>query len=323
LIKHDWSRQEITEIYKSPLLELIFQAASVKRQYYPANEIQTCHLVSVKTGGCQEDCKYCAQSSRYSTSVNAQPMMEEEEIIQRARKAKAQGISRICLGAAWRGVREGPQLERLLKVITRITEMGLQVCCAFGMLTDSIAQKLANAGLYAYNHNLDTSPEFYQTIITTRTYRDRLKTLDCVKKAGLSVCCGGIIGLGESVQDRIGLIQQLAQQNPHPDSVPINILTRVLGTPLENQTPIPIWDFLRVIATARVTMPKSMIRLSAGRLERSLPEQALCFLAGANSIHTGEKLLTVANPSFEEDNLMLELFGLEKMRTDGKVTAPA
>lgn len=321
MIKHDWSTQEITEIYKSPLLELIFQAASVKRQYHPANEVQMCHLISVKTGGCQEDCKYCAQSSRYSTSVKAQPMMEEEEIIQRAEKAKAQGVSRICLGAAWRGVREGPQLEGLLKVIARLTEMGLQVCCALGMLTDSIAQKLSNAGLYAYNHNLDTSPEFYQTIITTRTYRDRLNTLDCVKKAGLSVCCGGIIGLGESVQDRISFIQQLAQRNPHPDSVPINILTRVPGTPLENQTPISIWDFLRVIATARITMPQSMIRLSAGRLECSLPELALCFLAGANSIHTGEKLLTVANPSFEEDHLMLELFGL--MRANGKApTSP-
>jgi biotin synthase len=236
--------------------------------------------------------------------------MQEQEVIELAQKAIANGATRVCLGAAWRSVRDSAQFDLVLKVIRQITDMGVEVCCTLGMLTEPQAQKLKDAGLYAYNHNLDTSPEFYSSITTTRRYEDRLKTLDAVEKAGISVCCGGIIGMGESIEDRIGLIYMLARRNPHPESVPINLLIPVQGTPLQERQSVPIWDMVRMIATARITMPKAMVRLSAGRLERSLEEQALCFLAGANSIFSGEKLLTRPNPDFDEDEKMLKLFGL-------------
>lgn len=308
--RSDWTREEIRAIHDGPLLELITTARSITKAYHPVNQVQVCSLISIKTGGCPEDCKYCPQAARYHTNVSASPLMQEEEAIDLAKKAIARGATRVCIGAAWRSVRDSPQFDLVLKVVRQITDMGVEVCCTLGMLTDAQAKKLKDAGLYAYNHNLDTSAEFYSSIITTRRYEDRLKTLDAIENAGISVCCGGIIGMGESVEDRVGLIHTLASRNPHPESVPINLLIPVEGTPLENRQPLPIWEMVRMIATARIAMPKAMVRLSAGRLERSLEEQALCFLAGANSIFSGEKLLTRPNPDFDEDEKMLRLFGL-------------
>jgi biotin synthase len=307
----DWTKEEIRAIYNTSFLELVYQAASIHRKHHIADQIQVCSLVSIKTGGCPEDCKYCPQSARYQTNVAATPLMQEEEIIDSAKRAIANGATRVCLGAAWRSVRDSAQFDRILEVVKQITDMGVEVCCTLGMLNESQAQRLKQAGLYAYNHNLDTSPEFYSSITTTRRYEDRLKTLDAVEKAGISVCCGGIIGMGESVEDRIGLLYMLASRNPHPESVPINLLIPVIGTPLEERKPVPIWDMVRMIATARIIMPKAMVRLSAGRLGRTMEEQALCFLAGANSIFSGEKLLTRPNPDFDEDREMMDLFGLK------------
>ncbi len=308
--RSDWTKEEIRAIHDSPLLELIYQAASVHREHHPANQVQVCSLISIKTGGCPEDCKYCPQSARYQTSVAATPLLEEEEILAQAKKAVANGATRVCLGAAWRSVRDSAQFEQILRVVRQITSLGVEVCCTLGLLTEPQAARLKEAGLTAYNHNLDTSREFYSSIITTRRYDDRLKTLDAVEKAGISVCCGGIIGMGESVDDRVGLIHTLATRNPHPESVPINLLVPVPGTPLEQEKPVPIWEMIRMVAAARITMPRAMVRLSAGRLERSLEEQALCFLAGANSIFSGEKLLTQPNPGFDVDGQMFRLFGL-------------
>jgi biotin synthase len=307
----DWTTAEIQEIYQSPLLELIHRAGVVHREHFNPAEVQLCHLISIKTGGCPEDCRYCAQSSRYQTSVDAQPMMQVEEVLNLAQEAAKQGASRICLGAAWREVRDSPQFDRVLEMIKSITAMGVEVCCCLGMLNPRQADKLAEAGLYAYNHNLDTSPEYYPTIITSRTYADRLKTLDAVENSGISVCCGGIIGMGESIEDRVRLLQVLANRKKHPESVPINLLIAIPGTPLQDQAPISVWEFIRMIATTRIVLPASMVRLSAGRLHLTLEQQALCFLAGANSIFYGEKLLTVENSDIDADQYMLELFGLK------------
>jgi biotin synthase len=309
--RSDWSKKEIQAIYEMPFLDLIYRAASVHRKYHAADEIQVCSLVSIKTGGCSEDCKYCPQSARYQTDVKATSWMTHEEMIGAAQEAIARGATRVCLGVAWRSVKEGAQFDRILAGVKQIAEMGIEVCCTLGMLNASQAQRLKEAGLYAYNHNLDTSAEFYPSIVTTRRYEDRLKTLDLVEKAGISVCCGGIIGMGESVEDRVGLLHQLASRNPHPESVPINALIPVRGTPLEKNPALPIWEWVRMIATTRIVMPKAMVRLSAGRLGRSYEEQALCFLAGANSIFCGEKLLTRPNPDFDEDQEMMALFGLK------------
>lgn len=311
--RHNWSKEEIRTIYDTPLLELIYSAASVHRQHHAGDQIQVCSLLSIKTGGCPEDCKYCPQSARYKTDVTATPLMQTEKIIAYAQKAIANGATRFCMGAAWRLVRDGAQFDRILEVIKQITSMGVEVCCTLGMLNESQAKRLKQAGLYAYNHNLDTSPEFYPSITTTRKYEDRLKTLDILEQAGISVCCGGIIGMGESIQDRIGLLYMLASRNPQPESVPINLLSAIPGTPLEEKEPVPLWDLLRMIATARITMPRAIIRLSCGRLDRSLEEQALCFLAGANSIFSGEKLLTRPNTHFDADRKMMELFGLKTL----------
>jgi len=309
--KSSWTKEEIRAIYNTPLLDLVYQAASVHRQHHAAGEIQVCSLISIKTGGCPEDCKYCPQLARYQTNVTATPLMLEEEMLDAAKKAIAKGATRVCLGAAWRSVRDSAQFDQILGVVSQVTAMGVEVCCTLGMLNESQAERLKQAGLYAYNHNLDTSPEFYSSITTTRRYEDRLKTLDTVEKAGISVCCGGIIGMGEDIEDRIGLLFMLASRNPQPESVPINLLIPVAGTPLEERASVPIWEMVRMIATARITMPKAMVRLSAGRLGRSREELALCFLAGANSIHSGEKLLTRPNPDFDEDQKMMDLFGLK------------
>ena len=273
--------------------------------------MQVCTLLSIKTGGCPEDCAYCPQAARYNTGVNVQALMQKKEVLEYAAKAKAAGSTRFCMGAAWREVRDNKDFDRVLEMVKGVNELGMEVCCTLGMLNEDQAKKLADAGLHAYNHNLDTSPEYYNEIITTRTYNDRLSTLDNVRKAGVTVCCGGIIGLGETHEDRIGMLHTLVTMPKHPDSVPINALVRVKGTPLENNAKIDTWDMVRMIATARILMPATMVRLSAGRTEMSQAEQALCFMAGANSIFAGDKLLTTPNPSFEEDNLMFELLGLK------------
>src|SRR5690349_11492981 len=311
MVRNDWSLEEIQDIYNTPLLELIYRAATVHRQYNETGEVQVCTLLSIKTGGCSEDCAYCPQAARYHTNVQVHALMKQEEVMEYAAKAKAAGSTRFCMGAAWREVRNNRDFDRVLDMVKGVNELGMEVCCTLGMLTEDQAQKLAEAGLYAYNHNLDTSSEYYGEIITTRTYNDRLQTLDNVRKAGVSVCCGGIIGLGETHEDRIKMLHTLATMPEHPESVPINALVPIAGTPLENNQKVDVWDMIRMIATARILMPKSMVRLSAGRTAMSVSEQALCFLAGANSIFAGDKLLTTPNPSFEEDDAMFQLLGLK------------
>lgn len=310
-IRNNWSKQEISDIYNTPLLELIYKAATVHRQYNNTGEVQVCTLLSIKTGGCPEDCAYCPQAARYNTGVDVQALMKKEEVIAYAERAKAAGSTRFCMGAAWREVRDNRDFDRVLDMVKGVNELGMEVCCTMGMLTEEQAQKLYNAGLHAYNHNIDTSEEHYNDIITTRTYDDRLKTLGNVRKAGISVCSGGIIGLGEKHEDRIGMLHTLATLPQHPESVPINALVPVAGTPLQHNNKVDIWDMVRMIATARILMPKAMVRLSAGRTEMSVPEQALCFMAGANSIFAGDKLLTTRNPSFEDDHAMFNLLGLK------------
>jgi biotin synthase len=310
-IRNNWTIEEIQDIYHTPLLELVFKAASLHRKYNDTAEVQVCTLLSIKTGGCSEDCAYCPQAARYNTGVDVQPLMKKEEVLSYAQKAKDAGSTRFCMGAAWREVRDNRDFDRVLDMVKGVNEMGMEVCCTLGMLNAEQARKLADAGLYAYNHNLDTSKEHYGEIITTRTYDDRLRTLDNVRKAGVTVCCGGIIGLGETHEDRIGMLHTLATLPEHPESVPINALVAIMGTPLQDNDKIAVWDMIRMIATARILMPKTMVRLSAGRTEMSVAEQALCFMAGANSIFAGDKLLTTPNPSFEEDNIMFELLGLK------------
>ncbi len=310
-LRHNWNIAEIQAIYNTPLLELVFKAASVHREYNDTAEVQVCTLLSIKTGGCSEDCAYCPQAARYNTGIDVQALMQKEEVLAYAQKAKDAGSTRFCMGAAWREVRDNRDFDRVLDMVKGVNEMGMEVCCTLGMLTEQQAQKLAEAGLYAYNHNLDTSKEHYEEIITTRTYDDRLQTLDNVRKAGVTVCCGGIIGLGETHEDRIKMLHTLATMPEHPESVPINALVPIAGTPLEHNTKVAIWDMVRMIATARILMPKTMVRLSAGRTDMNVAEQALCFMAGANSIFAGDKLLTTPNPSFEEDNTMFQLLGLQ------------
>lgn len=311
ILRNDWSLNEIKEIYNTPLLELIYRAATIHRQHNDTGEVQVCTLLSIKTGGCPEDCAYCPQAARYNTGVNVQALMQKEDVLEYAAKAKAAGSTRFCMGAAWREVRDNKDFDRVLDMVKGVNEMGIEVCCTLGMLNEEQANKLANAGLYAYNHNLDTSSEYYKEIIHTRTYDDRLQTLDNVRKAGVTVCCGGIIGLGETHTDRIKMLYTLATMPEHPESVPINALVAIEGTPLANNAKVDIWDMVRMIATARILMPKAMVRLSAGRNEMSIAEQALCFMAGANSIFAGDKLLTTPNPSFDEDNMMFRLLGLK------------
>lgn len=310
-LRNDWTLEEIHSIYNTPLLELVYKAATVHRSYNDTAEVQVCTLLSIKTGGCSEDCSYCPQAARYSTGVDVQALMQKDQVLEYARKAKEAGSTRFCMGAAWREVRDNRDFDRVLDMVKGVNQMGMEVCCTLGMLTETQAQKLAAAGLYAYNHNLDTSSEYYDEIITTRTYDDRLETLDNVRKAGVTVCCGGIIGLGETHDDRIKMLQTLSNMPSHPESVPINALVRVKGTPLENQPKVDIWDMVRMIATARILMPATMVRLSAGRAEMSVSEQAMCFMAGANSIFAGDKLLTTPNPGFDADNAMFDLLGLQ------------
>jgi biotin synthase len=310
-MRTNWTKEEISEIYHIPLLELIYRASTVHREYQDTSEVQVCTLLSIKTGGCPEDCAYCPQAARYNTGLEVQALMKKEDVLAYARKARNAGSTRFCMGAAWREVRDNKDFDRVLDMVKGVNELGMEVCCTMGMLTEQQADKLYEAGLYAYNHNVDTSAEHYADIITTRTYDDRLRTLGNVRKAGISVCSGGIIGLGETHDDRIGMLHTLSTLPQHPESVPINALVRIKGTPLQDNSKVDIWDMVRMIATTRIIMPGAMVRLSAGRAEMTIAEQALCFMAGANSIFAGDKLLTTPNPSFDDDNLMFRLLGLK------------
>lgn len=312
-VRHDWTRDEIRRLYNHPLLDLVYHGATAHRIYFNPREVQQCTLLSIKTGGCPEDCKYCSQSSSYKTAVKAEKLMGFDDVMESARRAKEGGSTRFCMGAAWRGVSQvGPrQFDRVLQMVSEVRGMGMEVCATLGLLNTEQAKKLKEAGLTAYNHNLDTSKEYYPKVITSRVYEDRLKTLESVREAGISVCCGGIIGLGESHEDRVSLLHTLATLKEHPESVPVNALVANEGTPLEEADTVPVWDLCRMIATARIVMPRSMVRLSAGRLGLSEAEQALCFMAGANSIFTGDKLLTTPNPEFSEDRAMFETLGLK------------
>lgn len=306
----DWTKQEISDVYNTPLLELIYRAADVHKTHHKVGEVQVSSLLSIKTGGCPEDCSYCPQAARYHTEVKVHKLMSVEEVTVAADNAKSGGASRMCLGAAWREVRDNKDFDKVLDMVKTINSKGLEVCATLGMVNEDQARKLADAGLYAYNHNLDTSEENYNNVITTRTYDDRLQTLNNVRKAGLTVCSGGIIGMGERIEDRVGMLYTLSILRPQPESVPINALVAVEGTPLEDQPPVPIWDMVRMIATTRIILPRTAVRLSAGRLSMSMEGQALCFMAGANSIFAGEKLLTTPNPKYNADMDMFTILGL-------------
>ena len=313
--RHNWTRQELRAIYNLPLPELLYRAQSTHRQFHNPNEIQLCRLLSIKTGGCPEDCAYCPQSAHYTTGVPRENLMNVPDVLAAAERAKTEGATRFCMGAAWRDAPQGPEFQSVLEMVSGVAKLKMEVCCTLGMLTKDQARALKTAGLTAYNHNLDTSPEFYGEIIHTRTYEDRLKTLAAVRESGITVCSGGIIGMGESDEDRVGLLHQLANLEPHPESVPINMLVRAQGTPLANQPEVDPLIMVRMIATARIAMPKSRVRLAAGRLQLSREAAALCFVAGANSIFTGEKLLTTPNPSAGEDETFLRDLGFQPQRS--------
>jgi biotin synthase len=313
-IRHDWTRDEIREIYRLPLPELTFRAQLAHREFHRADEVQMCRLLSIKTGGCPEDCAYCSQSAHYKTEVGREPLMNANDVLAAARRAKFDGATRFCMGAAWRQVNDGKEFDNVLEMVRGVAALDMEVCCTLGMLTESQALRLKEAGLTAYNHNLDTSPEFYGEIITTRVYEDRLRTIGYVRQAGITVCSGGILGMGESDEDRIGLLEQLARLDPHPESVPINMLVRGEGTPLENAEELDPLIMVRTIATARILMPASMVRLAAGRRQMSPEAVALCFIAGANSIFTGEKLLTTPNPGANEDARLFESLGMKALQ---------
>ncbi len=308
--RHDWSDEEIQSLYDLPLPDLIFRAQTIHRRYHDPRAIQKCTLLSIKTGGCPEDCAYCPQSAHHDSGVEVESLMDVDRVRSAARQARDDGSTRFCMGAAWREVRDGPEFEQVLEMVQEVNSLGMEVCCTLGMLTADQAQRLQSAGLTAYNHNLDTGPDDYQRIISTRTYEDRLRTLENVRTAGVQVCCGGIIGMGERVDDRVAMLGVLARMSSHPESVPINALVAVAGTPLEHQTPADPIDMTRMIATARVVMPRSRVRLSAGRTNMSETAQALCFLAGANSIFTGDKLLTTPNPGSDEDRTLVDKLGM-------------
>jgi biotin synthase len=310
-IRHDWTLEEIEAIYTTPLLELIFQAQLVHRERHRASEVQGAMLLSIKTGGCPEDCAYCPQSAHYRTGVAREELLPVEEALAAAHRAREQGATRFCMGAAWRNVPNGEPFERVLAMVRGVRALGLEACCTLGMLTTEQAEALAEAGLTAYNHNLDTSPEFYGEIIHTRTYHERLDTLARVRAAGITVCSGGIIGMGEDRSVRYGLLRQLASLDPHPESVPINLLVRAPGTPLANRPPEDPLELVRTIATARILMPRAKVRLSAGRMALSEEAQALCFLAGANSVFLGDKLLTTPNPGQDADAHLFKRLGLQ------------
>lgn len=304
------TKEQLVELYNKPLLELVFEAATIHRQYHNPREVQMSSLLSIKTGGCAEDCGYCPQAARYHTDVEAQKLMTVESVIEQAKNAKANGSSRLCMGAAWREVRDNKDFDNVIEMVQSVNDLGMEVCCTLGMMNEEQAKRLKNAGLFAYNHNLDTSPEFYGDVISTREYEDRLNTIDNARKAGITVCSGGIIGMGEAVEDRMGLLLSYMQMETPPESIPINALVAVEGTPLEDQKPIEQWEMIRMVATTRIVFPQTVVRLSAGRTKMNMEAQALCFLAGAGSIFAGDKLLTTPNPDFNEDKEMFEILGL-------------
>ncbi|MBS0031841.1 biotin synthase BioB [Chitinophaga sp. 22321] len=323
VIRNDWTLEEIQAIYDQPLLELVFQAATVHRERHSAKEIQVCTLLSIKTGGCPEDCSYCGQAARYHTDIKVQALLPTETVIAHAQKAKDTGSTRFCMAAAWREVRDNKDFDRVIDMVKGVNDLGLEVCCTLGMLTEEQAVRLQEAGLYAYNHNLDTSEDYYKEIISTRKFDNRINTINNVRKAGITVCSGGIIGLGETHRDRISMLLTLATMPKHPESVPINALARVKGTPLEDNPKVDAWDMVRMIATARIVMPASTVRLTAGRIEMTESEQAWCFMAGANSIFTGERqtLLVTPNPGVTEDMQMLQNLGLEPKLSKKEVSS--
>ncbi len=321
--RHDWSRDEVAALWARPLLDLVFEAASVHRARHPGGEVQRATLLSVKTGGCPEDCAYCPQAARYQTGVEREALLDLATVREAATRAKAEGASRFCMGGAWRSVPDGAPFERLLEMVKTVRGLGLEACLTAGMLRRDQADRLADAGLSAYNHNLDTGEGFYGEIISTRTYADRLETLEHVRAAGVSVCCGGILGMGEGEADRIDLFHRLATFTPHPESVPINLLVAVEGTPLETRPKVDPLDLVRAVAVARLLMPSSRIRLSAGRKDLSDADHALCFLSGANSIFAGDTLLTTPNVEGDRDAKMLERLGLRSLVVDERPAGPA
>jgi biotin synthase len=312
-LRHDWTLDEIRAIHDLPLLDLVHRAQTVHRAHHPPDAVQLATLLSVKTGGCPEDCAYCPQSARYDTAVGAERMLSTDDVLAAARVARDRGATRFCMGAAWREVKDGPAFDRVLDMVRGVKDLGLEACCTLGMLTDDQAARLKAAGLDMYNHNLDTSPEFYGRIVSTRTYEARLATLAAVRRAGVGVCAGGIIGMGESVRERCGMLMTLANLDPHPESVPINALVAVAGTPLADRPPVDPLELVRAIATARIAMPRAMVRLSAGRAALGREAQLLCMLAGANSIFYGAKLLTTPNPDGDADLALLRDAGLRPL----------
>lgn len=320
--KHNWTTEEILDIYNKPFMDLLYEAATVHREFHDPNTVQVSTLLSIKTGGCPEDCGYCPQAARYHTDIEGNDLMGVQQVKAQALRAKASGSSRVCMGAAWRNVKDGEEFEQVLEMVRTINKLDMEVCCTLGMLTENQAHRLAEAGLYAYNHNLDSSEEYYKEVISTRGFEDRLKTIDNVRKTNVTVCSGGIIGMGESTKDRAGMLVALATLNPQPESVPINALVAVDGTPLEDQEPIPIWDMVRMVATTRIVMPQTQVRLSAGRTQMSREGQAMCFFAGANSIFAGDKLLTTPNPDVNEDMEMFKALGLNPQKPFVKKSQP-
>jgi biotin synthase len=314
--RHDWTQNEVLELYRLPFNDLIYQAQTVHRVHFDANEVQISTLLSIKTGGCPEDCAYCPQSAHFDTGLQSQKLMAKEVVLAEAQRARSAGATRFCMGAAWRAPKDD-EVDKVAEMVAGVKALGLETCATLGMLTRSQAERLKSAGLDYYNHNLDTSESYYDRIITTRTYHDRLETLARVREAGIRVCCGGILGMGEDVEDHAAMLRTLANLPQHPESVPINLLVRVQGTPLAGAQPVDPLDFVRTIAVARIMMPASFVRLSAGREAMSEELQALCFLAGANSIFHGERLLTTPNPSVHDDQRLFEKLGLRRLVPNG------
>ncbi len=322
VIRHDWTTEEIMEIYDTPLMELLYKAATIHREHHDPNTVQVSTLLSIKTGGCPEDCGYCPQAARYHTDVDGNDLMSVQQVKAQALRAKSSGSSRVCMGAAWRNVKDGPEFDDVLEMVRTINKLDMEVCCTLGMITENQAARLAEAGLYAYNHNLDTSEEYYKEVISTRGYEDRLATIANVRKTNVTVCSGGIIGMGETPKDRAGMVAALAKLDPQPESVPINALVAVEGTPLEDQQTVEIWEMIRMVATTRIVMPQTQVRLSAGRTEMSREGQAMCFFAGANSIFAGDKLLTTPNPDVKEDMELFKKLGLTPQQPFVKKAQP-
>mgnify|MGYP006197315247 FL=1 len=320
--RHNWTKEEIIALYNKPMMDLLYEAATIHRTSHDPNVVQVSTLLSIKTGGCPEDCGYCPQAARYHTDIETNDLMSVQQVKAQALRAKSSGSSRVCMGAAWRNVKDGPEFEQVLEMIRTINKLDMEVCCTLGMITENQARRLAEAGLYAYNHNLDSSEEYYKEVISTRGYEDRLETIANVRKTNVTVCSGGIIGMGESVEDRAGMLVALASLNPQPESVPINALVAVEGTPLEDEKPVEIWDMIRMVATTRIVMPDTQVRLSAGRTQMTREGQAMCFFAGANSIFAGDKLLTTPNPDINEDMKLFEKLGMIPQKAFTKKVQP-